>query len=66
MNADVSPMPSLIFKLHDPGDQREQRIVFTLPDVDASLVFRATLPNQDGPGVDKLSAESLYSESLSV
>jgi len=59
-------MPSLIFKLHDSGDQREQRVIFALSDVDASLVLRATLPNQDGPGVNELSAESLYSESLSV
>jgi hypothetical protein len=59
-------MPSFIFKLHNPGDEREQRIIFALSDVDASLVLRATLPNQDGPGIDELSAESLYSEPLSV
>jgi len=66
MDANVSPMPSLIFKLHDPGDERKQRVILALSDIDASLVLRAPLPNQDGPGVNELSAESLYSESLSV
>jgi hypothetical protein len=66
MNADEAPVPPFVFKLHDTGDQRKQRVVFALSDVNASLMLRAALPHQNCPGVYVLPAKPLYSKSLSV
>src|ERR1700749_2512248 len=66
MDADEAPVPPLILELHDPGDQREQRVVFALTDVHARLVLRAALPPQNRPRVHELPAKPLHSKPLSV
>jgi hypothetical protein len=66
VDADVPTVPPLILELHDPGDQREQRVVLALTDVNAGLMLRAALPNQDRSGVHELTAKSLYAKPLSV
>jgi hypothetical protein len=66
MNADKAPVPPSVRKLHDSGNQREQRVVFALSDADACLMLGAALPNQDSARVHELTAKPLYSESLSV
>src|SRR5713226_2127942 len=63
-NADKSPVPPLILKLHVPRHQRVQRIVLALPNVHASLMLRPALPNQNRPGIHKLSAKALHAQSL--
>jgi hypothetical protein len=66
MNADEAPVPPSVCKLHDSGDQCEQRVVFALSNSDARLMLGAALPNQDGARVHELTAKPLYSKSLSV
>jgi hypothetical protein len=66
VDADETPVPAFVLELHDPSDQREQRVVLALTDADARLVLRAALPNQDGSGVHELAAKPLYSKPLSV
>jgi hypothetical protein len=65
-HADETSVPPLILKLHDAGDEREQRVVFALSDADSSLMLRAALSNQDRPRVHQLAAKPLYSKPLSV
>jgi hypothetical protein len=66
MNADEASVPPFVRKLHDPGDQREQRVVLALSDAHASLMLRAALPHQNGASVHELPAKPLHSKSLSV
>jgi hypothetical protein len=66
LNADEAPVPPLILKLHDSGDQCEESVVLALSHVHSGLVLRAALPNQNGSSVHELTAKPLYSKSLSV
>jgi hypothetical protein len=65
-DADESPATALVFELNVAGDEREQRIVFALPDIFAGLVLRAALTNDDRARVDELTAETLYAKPLTV
>ena len=65
-DADETSATALIFELHVAGDEREQRIVFALPDVFSGLVLRAALANDDRARVDELAAEPLYAKPLAV
>ena len=46
------------------GDEREQRVVFALPDVLTRLMLRAALANQNRASIDQLASEALYAEPL--
>jgi hypothetical protein len=59
-------VPAPVRKLHDAGDESEERVVLTLANVFAGLVARAALTHENRASVDKLSAEALYAEPLSV
>lgn len=59
-------MPAAVLKLHVASDEREERIVFALPDVFAGLMLRAALAHENRACVDELSAEALYTKPLSV
>src|SRR5713226_10218890 len=63
-NADKSPVPPLILKLHVPRHQRVQRIVLALPDIYARLMLRPALPNQNRSRIHKLSAKALHAQPL--
>jgi hypothetical protein len=60
LHTDEPPVTSLVFKLHDAGNERKQRVVLALTNVDTSLVLRSALPNQNRSCVDELSAKTLY------
>jgi hypothetical protein len=66
LHTDETSVTSLVFELHDAGYERKQRVVLALADVDASLMLRAALPNQNRSCVDELSAKTLYAKSLPV
>src|SRR5260370_35332042 len=63
-NADKSPVPPLILKLHVPRPQRVQRIVLALPNVHASLMLRPALPHQNCSRIHQLPAKALHSQPL--
>ena len=48
------------------GDQRVQGVVLAFTDIDAGLMPRAALPNQNSPGIDQLPAKALYAQPLPV
>ena len=58
-NANKSPVPPLILKLHIPSHQRVKRIVLTLPNINASLMLSPPLPNQNRSRIDQLPAKAL-------
>jgi hypothetical protein len=66
LDADEPAVPAFVFELHVAGDEREKRVVLALADVFAGLVLRAALPDENRARVDELSAETLYTQSLTV
>ena len=66
LDADEAAVPPLVFKLHDAGDQSEERIVLALSHVDARLMPGAALANENRARVDELPAEALDSQPLTV
>jgi hypothetical protein len=64
--ADEAATAATVFKLDVTGDEREERVVLALTDIFTGLVLGAALANQNGAGIDKLSAEALYAEPLAV
>src|ERR1700722_10799016 len=65
-NADITPVSALIFKQHDPIDQREQTVVFRQSNIFPRLIVRAALTNQNAAARYELAAESLNPKPLSV
>src|SRR5882762_6059569 len=65
-NTNESPVSPLVLKLHDPSHQRVKRIVFTLPDIHASLMLSPTLPNQNRPRINQLPAKTFHTQPLPV
>jgi hypothetical protein len=59
-------MPPLVFKLHVSSHQRKQRVVLTLPNIHAGLMFRAALPDQNRSRIHKLPAKALHTKPLPV
>ena len=59
-------MTATVGELHYAGDESEERVVFSLANVFASLVARAALANENRASVDELSAEAFYAEALPV
>src|ERR1700676_2405054 len=66
LHADKAPVAALVLELDDAGDQRVQRVVLTLSDVDARLMLGAALANEDGSSINKFSAEALHAQPLTV
>lgn len=65
-DADEAAAAAFVFEFHVPGDQRKERVILAPSDVYAWLMLGAALPHQDCAGIDELSAETLYSEPLTV
>src|SRR5882724_9935673 len=65
-NADEASTAAAVFELDVTCDEREQRVVFALPDVLTCLVLRAALANQNRASIDQLASEALYAEPLAV
>jgi hypothetical protein len=66
LNADETAVPAPVRELNDAGDESEERVVLALANIFASLVARAALAHEDRARVNKLSAEALYTQPLSV
>ena len=65
-DADEAPTAALVFKLDVAPDEGEERVVFALTDVFASLVPRAALADEDGARIDELPAEALDAQPLTM
>src|SRR5713101_7125579 len=65
-NADEAAAAALVLEFDEAGDEGEKRVVLALGDVEAGLVARAALADEDGAGVDELAAEALHAEALAV
>jgi hypothetical protein len=65
-DTDEATAAATVFKLDVTRDQCEKRVVLSLTYVFAGLVLGASLANQNRAGIDKLSAEALYAEPLTV
>src|ERR1700722_1086381 len=65
-NADIAPVPALIFKQHDAVDQREQTVVFRQSNIFSGLVVRAALANQNAAARYELAAKPLNPKPLAV
>src|ERR1700675_3686173 len=63
---DVAAVLALVLKQHDAIDEREQRVVLAPAHIDAGLVARAPLTNQDRARVDHLAAETFHTQPLSL
>src|ERR1700674_4308910 len=66
VHADEPSVAALVLELNDPGHERVQGVVLTLPDIHARLVLCAALADEDGAGVDQLPAKTLHSQPLAV
>jgi hypothetical protein len=65
-DADEASTAAAVFELDVTGNEREQRVVFALPDVLTRLVLRAALAHQNRASIDQLASEALYPEPLTV
>jgi len=65
-DADEAAAAATIFELDVTSDQREERVVLALTDIFTGLMLGAALANQNRAGIDELSAEAFYAESLTV
>src|SRR5437667_11752695 len=65
-DADKAAVTAFVLELHESGNHCEQRFVFALTDVFSGLVLGAPLAHQNRTGVDKLPAEALDAQPLSV
>lgn len=63
-DADETPVLALVLEKHHAVNQGEQGVVFPASDVQAGLVTRTALANQDRSGVDQLATKSLYTKPL--
>src|SRR5580700_7320270 len=66
LDADEAAMPAPVRELHVTGDECKERVILALPHVLACLVPRATLAHKNRASIDKLPAEALYAQPLSV
>ena len=63
-HADIAAVLALVLKQHHAVNEREQRVVFAPAYVDAGLMTRAALANQDRTRVHQLAAKALHSQPL--
>jgi hypothetical protein len=64
--ADEFALPALVLELHDPFDQRKERVVLTTADVLARFPLRATLAGEDVAAKHVLAAEFLQPKPLGI
>jgi len=63
-HADEAPILALVLEKHDAVDEGKEGVVLSTADVQAGLVPRAALADQDRSRVDELAAKPLYAQSL--
>src|SRR6266478_3970146 len=66
LNADKATVTALVLKLYIAGHEREECVVFALPDVFAGLMPGAALTHQNRACVDELPAKALDAQPLTV
>jgi hypothetical protein len=66
LNRDESSRHAFIFKLNNPGNLCEERIVLADTNIQAWLEFRAALTNQYRSTGHELAGKALHSEPLGV
>jgi hypothetical protein len=57
---------AFVHELHRAGDLGEQGVVFTATDVNASLITRTALTDDDRSARNQLTAENLYAKPLCI
>ena len=66
LNADEAAVTAPVNEFYMTGNERKERVVFALAHVFAGLVLRPALAHENRSCVDKLAAEALYAQPLSV